>query len=405
MGKRVVLSGLGFEIPETLVTTEEVCTYIGVPDWSTRFEQMFLMHERPLWWEHGAPKQVEWPGATLAIAAGRQALQRAGVSSDDVTHHFHISCTTDRTRFQAEAYRVMAQLGLSRASLINFDLGCGGIAPAIYHSAVLLSVGAARNVLITAANSTSPYMVFREEYKSENEWFPLAMFNDSAGAIVLSAVDDGRVGPAVDLRKTIPYNPRSEGIDADLKSKLPQFAHLFLADDGSSPNGSLLLALCAESGSEPLLDVLEGGANQPKGNPLYRLRAEAVKKVYGPCMLENLDIATKEIPKMSVATSTAVGTGMQEIPKYHPARARLTAVHQANGNVVRQLRDALALGNEPHRVPIRTMHLGNSVSASTIEVLMDAQQNHRLRDGDIIAVMTIGAGMSTGGAIFRWGSI
>lgn len=394
MGKRIVVAGLGFEIPETLVTTAEVCAYIGVPEWTERFEEMFLMHERPLWWQDGAPKRIEWPGATLAIAAGRQALQRAGILPEEVGLHCHISCTTDRTRFQAEAYRVQVQLGIHRASLLNFDLGCGGIAPAIYHASVLLSAGAVRNVLITTANSTSPYMTFRDDYRSTKEWFSLAMFNDSAGAVVLSAVDDNRVGAAINLRKTIPYNPRSEGIDQDLRSKLPQFAHLFLADDESSPNGSLLLALCAESGAEPLLDVLEGGANRPEGNPLYRLRADAVKKVYGPCMLENVDIATREAPKSS----------SDGVPKYHPARARLTAVHQANGNVVRQLRDALALGKEPHRMPIRTMQLGNSVSASTIEVLLDAQQNRRLRDGDIVALMTIGAGMSTGGAIFRWGS-
>lgn len=386
MGKRIMITGLGFAIPETLVTTEEVCSWIGVPEKVQYFEQSFLMHERPLWWKNGKPKKVEWPGTTLGISAGRDALAMAGIKPDAVTHLILISCTPDVNHFQADVYRIMRHLGLLRASCSHINLGCGGIAPALYQASVLLGTGAAANVLIVATNSTSPFMARRKQYVATKEWFSLAMFNDSAGALLLSAIDDECVGLPRELRKTVLHKPVYDGVKR-APDEPDTFAHLFIADDDEERSGSLLAAMVMESGVEPLMHVHGGGANAPTSpDVLYRLHGGPVAERYGPVMLATIDILARETPS------------------YQPTTARLTAVHQANGQVVKQLRNALAIGEEPHRLPVRTWQLGNSVSASTIEVALDALKNHRLCDGDIVAFVTIGAGMSSGGAIFRWGS-
>lgn len=388
MGNRIFVSGLGFAHPETFVTTEEVCAHIGVPDKAEDFVRRFRMHERPLWWDPTthAPRQVDWPGTTLAIDAGRQALAMAGVHPEDVTHIFYISCTPDRNHFQADVFRIMEQLGLVKASCLQFDLGCGGIAPALLLASQLLAAGAARHVLITTGNSTSPFMVRREQYRETKEWFSLAMFNDSGGAMLLSAIPDDRVGTPVALRKTGPHAPHWLGVQNPPGRDF--FVHSFIADDTAGANGSLLAALSMETGIEPLMHVHGGGANDPVSpDVLYRLHGQSVGTWYGPVMLETIERFNWLLPNI-----------------FHPTRAALVAVHQANGNVVEQLRNALRLGGDDTRLPIRTWHLGNSVSASTIEVLLDAVKNKRLKDGDIVAIATIGAGMSTGGAIFRWGS-
>ena len=146
MGNRIMITGLGFAHPETFVTTAEVCAYFGVSEKAEDFEQRFFMHQRPLWWDSGKPRSVEWPGTTLAVEAGRQALAMAGVRPEDVTNVFHISCTPDRLHFQADAYRIVEQCGLYQASCLQFDLGCGGIAPALLTASQLLGTGAARPV-------------------------------------------------------------------------------------------------------------------------------------------------------------------------------------------------------------------------------------------------------------------
>ena len=65
-------------------------------------------------------------------------------------------------------------------------------------------------------------------------------------------------------------------------------------------------------------------------------------------------------------------------------------LHQANGVVVRQAAEMLGL--PPERVPIGVDHYGNTSAASTLILLDEDRRAARVRHGDLVAFLWIGAG-------------
>ena len=65
-------------------------------------------------------------------------------------------------------------------------------------------------------------------------------------------------------------------------------------------------------------------------------------------------------------------------------------LHQANGVVVRQAVQMLAL--PPERVPVGVSHYGNTSAASTLILLDEDRRAGRVRDGDLVAFLWIRAG-------------
>jgi 3-oxoacyl-[acyl-carrier-protein] synthase-3 len=48
-------------------------------------------------------------------------------------------------------------------------------------------------------------------------------------------------------------------------------------------------------------------------------------------------------------------------------------------------------------------YTGNTSSASIPLALVDALNNHRLHDGDLVLLVGFGAGMTAASAVIRWG--
>jgi 3-oxoacyl-[acyl-carrier-protein] synthase-3 len=75
-------------------------------------------------------------------------------------------------------------------------------------------------------------------------------------------------------------------------------------------------------------------------------------------------------------------------------------VHQANPRLVRKVGDFVGL--EEHVVPDYGRLTGNIASASIPVTLSLAHQERPFRDGDVIALLAVGAGMTAGAVVLRW---
>ena len=77
--------------------------------------------------------------------------------------------------------------------------------------------------------------------------------------------------------------------------------------------------------------------------------------------------------------------------------------HQANLRIM----DAAAsrLGLPPERVASVIDRTGNTSSASIPLALVDAVEQGRVRDGDLILLAGFGAGMTWASAVWRWGGV
>jgi 3-oxoacyl-[acyl-carrier-protein] synthase III len=79
----------------------------------------------------------------------------------------------------------------------------------------------------------------------------------------------------------------------------------------------------------------------------------------------------------------------------------LIVPHQANARIIQAACDRLGIGID--RAAIVLDRTGNTSAASIPLALVDAIDNGRVKDGDLILLVGFGAGMTAASAILRWG--
>jgi len=80
----------------------------------------------------------------------------------------------------------------------------------------------------------------------------------------------------------------------------------------------------------------------------------------------------------------------------------LVVPHQANTRIITAACDRLGIPID--RAALVLEHTGNTSSASIPLALVDAIENHRVKDGDLVLLVGFGAGMTAASAILRWGA-
>lgn len=74
--------------------------------------------------------------------------------------------------------------------------------------------------------------------------------------------------------------------------------------------------------------------------------------------------------------------------------------HQANIRIIEAVMGRLELPME--RIHLNIQKYGNTSSASLPMTLDEANRAGKLKEGDVLAMMSIGAGMAWGSALVRW---
>ena len=78
----------------------------------------------------------------------------------------------------------------------------------------------------------------------------------------------------------------------------------------------------------------------------------------------------------------------------------LVVPHQANMRIIRAMQERL--GIEDSKVLVNIDRYGNTTAATVPLGLMDALSEGRLRKGDLVLLVAVGAGFTTGGMLLRW---
>jgi 3-oxoacyl-[acyl-carrier-protein] synthase III len=84
-----------------------------------------------------------------------------------------------------------------------------------------------------------------------------------------------------------------------------------------------------------------------------------------------------------------------------PDDIALIVPHQANARIIQAACDRLGIGVE--RAAIVLDRTGNTSAASIPLALVDAIDNGRVQDGDLVLLVGFGAGMTAASAVIRWG--
>ncbi len=117
--------------------------------------------------------------ADLAIAAAKQALERSGVSAEDVDGVIVATTTPDQT-FPAVAVKVQAALGLGAGLAFDVQAVCTGFVYALSVADNFIKTGQAKNIIVVGAEKMSSIIDWEDRTTC-------VLFADGAGAVVLSA--------------------------------------------------------------------------------------------------------------------------------------------------------------------------------------------------------------------------
>jgi 3-oxoacyl-[acyl-carrier-protein] synthase-3 len=78
----------------------------------------------------------------------------------------------------------------------------------------------------------------------------------------------------------------------------------------------------------------------------------------------------------------------------------LVVPHQANLRIIRAMQERLRI--QDSKVMVNIDRYGNTTAGTIPLGLRDAVQQNRLKKGDLVLLVAVGAGYTTGGVLLRW---
>ena len=174
------VAAVGASLPEEIVESSEIEARLGLaPDWIERRTGIRARHV-------AAPHERLDEHATIAAAV---ALERAGIDAADVDLVLVATTTPDEIMPNA-APLVARALGATGAGAFDVGAACSGFLTALATGAAMIDSGRADCVVVIGADFMSRVVDPEDRGTS-------AVFADGAGAVVLVATGESRIGPIV----------------------------------------------------------------------------------------------------------------------------------------------------------------------------------------------------------------
>lgn len=233
---------------------------------------------------------------------------------------------------------VQAKLGAARAFAFDVSAACAGSLYGLSIASQFIQTGKAKRVLVIGAELLSRLV----DWSDRNT---CVLFGDAAGAMVL--------GPAQDPGR-----------------------------------GLLSVHLHSDGTAAGILSIPGGGSRHPLSEEVL------AKKMHKIAMngREIYKFAVRALPQVICEALDANGLKVGDIDHIVP--------HQANARIVESVLGKLGIPLE--KCWLNLDRYGNTSSASLPISLDEANRAGRLKPGDLIAMMAIGAGMTWGSALMRW---
>jgi 3-oxoacyl-[acyl-carrier-protein] synthase-3 len=241
--------------------------------------------------------------------------------------------------FPSTACLVQHKIGATHAW--GFDLGaaCSGFTYALTTAAQMVTAGGSKHALVIGADVMSSIIDYTDRTTC-------VLFGDGAGAVVVEASDDDRIG-ILDFENYV---------------------------DGSGGD-----ALCMPA----------GGSLRPASLETVDQRLHYVKQ----------DGAT--VFKFAVRNTEEAARTILDRNGVKPCEIDLFVSHQANRRIILSATEKLGIPQE--KVVINIERFGNTTGGTIPLALNDAVEQKRLKEGDLLLVASVGAGFTVGAVLMRWG--
>jgi 3-oxoacyl-[acyl-carrier-protein] synthase III len=249
-----------------------------------------------------------------------------------------LATVTPDMLFPATACLIQDRLGAKNAWGFDLSAACSGFVYALTVGAQFVGTGAHKKVLVIGSDVMTSILDFTDRATC-------VLFGDGAGAVLVE-----------------PATNDSEGI----------------LDFANDIDGS-------------------GGCNlyMPGGGSLHPSTAETVAQ-----RMHYVHQEGQQVFKYAVRRMSELAVELLERNGLTSRDLALVVPHQANLRIIRAMQERL--GVDDSKVLVNIERYGNTTAGTIPLGLMDALEQRRLRKGDLVLLISVGAGYTTGAILMRW---
>jgi 3-oxoacyl-[acyl-carrier-protein] synthase III len=249
-----------------------------------------------------------------------------------------LASVTPDMLFPATACLVQERIGAKNAWGFDLSAACSGFAYALTVGAQFVGSGAHKKVMVIGSDTMTSILDYTDRATC-------VLFGDGAGAVLLESSTDAN-GGILDFHHDI---------------------------DGSG--GQYLY--------------------MPGGGSLNPATAETVQK-----RMHYVHQEGSQVFKYAVRRMAEVAANLIERNGFTSKDLTLVVPHQANLRIIRAMQERL--GVDDSKVLVNIDKYGNTTAGTIPLGLCDAVAQNRLRPGDLVLLIAVGAGYTTGGVLLRW---
>jgi 3-oxoacyl-[acyl-carrier-protein] synthase III len=249
-----------------------------------------------------------------------------------------VATVTPDMMFPATACLIQDRLGASKAWGFDLSAACAGFVYALTTGAQFVGAGSHKKVLVIGGDVMTSILDFTDRATC-------VLFGDGAGAVLLE-----------------PAASDSEGI-IDFMNEI----------DGS------------------------GGPNlyMPGGGSLHPPSADTVQK-----RMHYVHQEGQQVFKYAVRRTSEIACQLLERNGLTSRDLALVVPHQANLRIIRAMQERL--GVDESKILVNIDRFGNTTAATIPLGLVDAIDQKRVRKGDLVLLIAVGAGYTAGAVLMRW---
>lgn len=332
------ISGLGYYVPEHVVTNEDLTKMMDTSDaW---IQERTGIQERR-WVQPGSGETT----SSMGVKAAQIAIERSGVDKDEIDFIIFATLSPDYY-FPGPGVLVQREIGLQRTvGALDVRNQCSGFVYALSIADQFIKTGMYKNILVIGSELHSHGLDKTTRGRAVS-----VIFGDGAGAAVLSREEDSQRG-------ILSTHLHAEGQHAEE------------------------LALIAPGmGKRWVNDILADNNPEDESYLPY---------MNGQFVFKNAVVRFAEVIQEGLKANQLTS---QDISLLIP--------HQANLRISQFVQKQFRL--EDHQVYNNIQKYGNTTAASVPIALTEAWEKGQVKPGDLIVLAAFGSGFTWASAVIRW---
>jgi 3-oxoacyl-[acyl-carrier-protein] synthase-3 len=345
-----IIAGIGHYVPTNIVTNKDLLQYMDTSDeW---------IQERTGIKERRYANRTGETTTTMGVEAARIAIERAGITKDDVDFILFATLSPDYY-FPGCGVLLQRALEMKEVGALDIRNQCSGFVYALSVADQFIKTGMYKNILLVCSEKHSFGLDFSTRGRNIS-----VIFGDGAAAVVLQpAKEEGRGILSTHLHSDgesaemlAMYNP---GTHANHWMETPA------ASFDDAPIGEMFMSHA----------MINNAQNYPNMD--------------GPAVFKKAVVKFPEVIQEALAQNN-----------FQPSDLNLLIPHQANLRISQFVQQKLQLRDD--QVFNNIQKYGNTTAASIPIALSEAWESGKIKTGDLICMAAFGSGFTWGSALMRW---